>query len=73
MVDENDHRVIGMNHEASFEILKIKDKRLDIAPEAAHLFEEPGKLEEVARALLASGLSGICLPDPCRTLALFMF
>jgi hypothetical protein len=45
MVDENDHRVIDMNHEASFESLKIKDKRLDIAPGGAHLFEEPSKLE----------------------------
>jgi hypothetical protein len=73
MVDENHHRVIGMNHGASFEMLKIKDKRLNIVPGATHLFEEPGKLEEVARASLVSGLSGIYLPDPCRTLALFMF
>ena len=45
MVDENDHRVIDMNHKASFESLKIKDKRLDIAPGGAHLFEELSKLE----------------------------
>jgi dienelactone hydrolase len=48
IVGGNDHRVIGMNQEA-FERLKIKDKRLDIVPGATHLFEEPGKLEEVAR------------------------
>jgi putative phosphoribosyl transferase len=48
IVGGNDHPVIGMNQEA-FERLKIKDKRLDIVPGATHLFEEPGKLEEVAR------------------------
>jgi dienelactone hydrolase len=47
IVGGNDHRVIDMNKEA-FEKLKIKDKRLDIVPRATHLFEEPGKLEEVA-------------------------
>jgi len=47
-VGGNDHPVIGMNQEA-FERLKIKDKRLDIVPGATHLFEELGKLEEVAR------------------------
>jgi putative phosphoribosyl transferase len=48
IVGGNDHPVIGMNQEA-FERLKIKDKRLDIVPRATHLFEEPGKLEEVTR------------------------
>ena len=52
IVGGNDHPVIGMNKEA-FERLKIKDKRLDIVPGATHLFEEPGKLEEVA--ILARG------------------
>lgn len=48
IVGGNDHPVIGMNQEA-FDRLKIKDKRLEIVPGATHLFEEPGKLEEVAR------------------------
>lgn len=48
IVGGNDHHVIGMNQEA-FDRLKIKDKRLEIVPGATHLFEEPGKLEEVAR------------------------
>jgi putative phosphoribosyl transferase len=43
---------MSMNKEA-FERLKIKDKRFDIVPGATHLFEEPGKLEEVA--ILARG------------------
>jgi putative phosphoribosyl transferase len=47
IVGGNDHPVIGMNQEA-FERLKIKDKRLTIVPGATHLFEEAGKLEEVA-------------------------
>ena len=48
IVGGNDHPVIGMNQEA-LERMKIKNKRLDIVPGATHLFEEPGKLEEVAR------------------------
>jgi putative phosphoribosyl transferase len=54
IVGGNNHPVIGMNQEA-FKKLKIKDKRLDIMPGATHLFEEPGKLEEVVRALPLSG------------------
>lgn len=48
IVGGNDHPVIGMNQEA-FDKLKIKDKRIEIVPGATHLFEEPGKLEDVAR------------------------
>jgi dienelactone hydrolase len=48
IVGGNDSPVIGMNQEA-FNKLKIKDKRLETVPGATHLFEEPGKLEEVAR------------------------
>jgi hypothetical protein len=60
-----------MNQQA-FKKLKIKDKRLDIMPGATHLFEEPGKLEEVA-CLAQECLSVICLSDPCGILALFVF
>nr|WP_228369303.1 alpha/beta family hydrolase [Candidatus Nitrososphaera gargensis] len=48
IVGGNDHPVLDMNWEA-FNKLKIKDKKFEIVPGATHLFEEPGKLEEVAR------------------------
>ena len=48
IVGGNDHPVISMNQEA-FDKLKIKAKKIEIVPGATHLFEEPGKLEEVAR------------------------
>lgn len=48
IVGGNDHPVIGMNQEA-LDKLKIDHKRMEIVPGATHLFEEPGKLEEVAR------------------------
>jgi dienelactone hydrolase len=48
IVGGNDHPVIGMNQEA-FDKLTINDKKLEIVPGATHLFEEAGKLEEVAR------------------------
>ena len=48
IVGGNDRPVIGMNQEA-LEKLTIKDKKLEIVPGATHLFEEPGKLEIVAR------------------------
>jgi putative phosphoribosyl transferase len=42
-----DFPVIAMNEDALAQ-LRV-EKRLDIVPKAAHLFEEPGALEEVAR------------------------
>jgi len=48
IVGGNDRPVIGMNQEA-FDKLKIKDKKIEIVPGATHLFEEPGKLQDVAR------------------------
>ncbi len=42
-----DEAVIGMNRSA-YARLKC-EKKLEIVPGATHLFEEPGKLEEVAR------------------------
>lgn len=51
IVGGNDEPVIGMNEEA---LARMRaEKRLHIVPDASHLFEEPGALEEVAR--LASG------------------
>jgi putative phosphoribosyl transferase len=55
IVGGNDEPVIGLNQEAYGKLkLPNKDeKRLTIVPGATHLFEEPGKLEQVAQ--LASG------------------
>ena len=47
IVGGDDEPVIGMNREA---LAKLRcNKTLVIVPGATHLFEEPGKLEEVAR------------------------
>lgn len=51
IVGGEDEPVIGMNREA-LEQMRAKTE-LEIVPGATHLFEEPGKLEEVAR--LAAG------------------
>ena len=48
IVGGDDGPVIGMNEEA-LERLGTRVKKLVIVPGATHLFEEPGKLEEVAR------------------------
>src|SRR4051794_33233036 len=48
IVGGDDEPVIGMNEEA-LDRLGAPVKRLVIVPGASHLFEEPGKLEEVAR------------------------
>jgi dienelactone hydrolase len=56
LVGGNDEQVIELNQEAydKLKFLKEEDeKRLTIVPGATHLFEEPGKLDEVAQ--LASG------------------
>jgi pimeloyl-ACP methyl ester carboxylesterase len=41
-----DHQVIALNEKA-YQELKCH-RKLDIVPEASHLFEEPGKLQQVA-------------------------
>lgn len=48
IVGGDDQPVIGLNQNALAE-LGAPEKRLVIVPGATHLFEEPGKLEEVAR------------------------
>lgn len=48
IVGGDDEPVIAMNREALAK-LRCPDKKLIIVPEATHLFEEPGTLEEVAR------------------------
>ena len=47
IVGGNDVPVIGMNREAYDQM--AAERRIEIVPGATHLFEEPGKLEEVAR------------------------
>jgi dienelactone hydrolase len=47
IVGGRDGPVIGMNREAAAHL--HTDHRIEIVPGATHLFEEPGKLEEVAR------------------------
>lgn len=47
VVGGRDEPVIGMNREAR-KALRC-ESALEIVPEATHLFEEPGKLEAVAR------------------------
>ena len=53
LVGVNDEQVLKLNEEALKHIKAEKKKKLTVIPGASHLFEEPGKLEEVAR--LASG------------------
>jgi putative phosphoribosyl transferase len=48
IVGGDDGPVIGMN-ERALASLAAPVKQLVIVPGATHLFEEPGKLEEVAR------------------------
>jgi pimeloyl-ACP methyl ester carboxylesterase len=48
IVGGNDVPVIVLNEEALGK-LGAREKQLVIVPGATHLFEEPGKLEEVAR------------------------
>ncbi|WP_225000238.1 dienelactone hydrolase family protein [Cesiribacter sp. SM1] len=47
VVGGDDHQVIGLNEQAYAQL--PQPKQLEIVPGAGHLFEEPGKLEEVAR------------------------
>ncbi len=50
LVGGNDEPVIGLNQEAynKLKLLKEDEKRLTIIPGATHLFEETGKLEQIA-------------------------
>ena len=52
LVGGNDKQVLRLNEEA-LKYIKAEKKKLIVIPGASHLFEEPGKLEEVAR--LTSG------------------
>ncbi len=52
LVGGNDEQVLELNEEA-LKYIKAEKKKLTVIPGAGHLFEEPGKLEQVAK--LASG------------------
>jgi putative phosphoribosyl transferase len=47
IIGGEDEPVIGMNREALAQLRS--EKQIEVVPGATHLFEEPGKLEEVAR------------------------
>jgi dienelactone hydrolase len=50
IVGEKDKKVIELNKKVLDDHLeKVKNKKIVIIPEASHLFEEQGKLEEVAK------------------------
>src|ERR687890_80381 len=63
IVGGEDEPVIGINREATEQIRA--EKRLEVVPGATHLFEEPGKLEEVAR--LATGWFACYLGQRARS------
>jgi dienelactone hydrolase len=52
LVGAEDQEVLKLNDSALKEI-KAEKEKLTVVPGAAHLFEEPGKLEQIAR--IASG------------------
>ena len=52
----DDKMVIDLNNKALKHLIKVEKKKLVLVPNATHLFEEPGTLEEVA--WLASGWFG---------------
>ena len=50
LVGENDHPVIEWNRQIiDKQLINVHKKKLIIIPQSSHLFEEPGKLEEVAK------------------------
>jgi putative phosphoribosyl transferase len=49
IVGGRDGIVVELNDEAYEQLSQASEKRLEVVPGATHLFDEPGKLEEVAR------------------------
>ena len=47
IVGGNDYEVLELNKN-SFDLLKCKNKKIEVIEGATHLFEEPGKLDQVA-------------------------
>lgn len=48
LVGDRDFPCLGMNEDALEQLECTREKRLEIVPNATHLFEEPGALERVA-------------------------
>ncbi|KKR81349.1 MAG: hypothetical protein UU73_C0003G0088 [Candidatus Daviesbacteria bacterium GW2011_GWA1_41_61] len=48
LVGGEDYQVIDLNKQTLKKLTQVKNKELVIIPGATHLFEEPGKLEDVA-------------------------
>jgi len=58
-----DEKVVGLNRQAVSR-LQCQNKRLVVVPGATHLFEEPGKLEQVAQAA-AAWFTQYLIPHQC--------
>jgi putative phosphoribosyl transferase len=61
LVGELDEKVVGLNRQALSQ-LQCQNKRLVVVSGATHLFEEPGKLEQVAQAA-AAWFTQYLMPD----------
>jgi putative phosphoribosyl transferase len=48
IVGEYDKKVIDINKNTVHQLKNVKDKKIEIIEGASHLFEEPGKIKEVA-------------------------
>jgi len=48
IVGEYDKKVIDINKKTVHQLKNVKDKKIEIIEGASHLFEEPGKIKEVA-------------------------
>jgi len=53
LIGENDTHLIDLSNRTLADLKNVEKKKLTVIPGASHLFEEPGKLEQVAR--IASG------------------
>ena len=70
IVGGSDHAVVELNRDAYARLAGTK--HLSIVPDATHLFEEPGALEEVARLERANGSGSTWSDAPAGTRAWFV-
>jgi pimeloyl-ACP methyl ester carboxylesterase len=52
IVGEKDNVVLDLNRNAFKNLKQVEDKRIIVIPNATHLFEEPGTLQEVAKVAM---------------------
>jgi putative phosphoribosyl transferase len=64
IVGGDDASVIALNRQAL--VMLRAEKRLEIVPGASHLFEEPGKLEQVAQLAGAWFMRYLAITNPAR-------